>query len=48
MICKDCDKHSMKFLITESNKEREVWKCMKCGYKEELPLWATPYQMKGD
>jgi len=48
MLCKDCDNHSMKFLITESNKEKEVWKCMKCGYKEEFTLWESNDKKKGD
>ena len=46
MFCNKCD-HRMKFLITESNKEKEVWKCMKCGYKEEVKLWDNPKKKKG-
>jgi len=38
MLCMKCD-HLMKRLITESTKKKEVWKCMKCEHKEEIPLW---------
>jgi lipopolysaccharide biosynthesis regulator YciM len=31
----------MKRLITETTEEKEVWKCMKCGYKEEFKLWKS-------
>jgi DNA-directed RNA polymerase subunit M/transcription elongation factor TFIIS len=45
MFCNECN-HHLKRLITESNREKEVWKCMRCGHKEELELWQDPSKIK--
>lgn len=47
MFCMECkEDHPMKFIITESNKEKEVWRCRKCGYQEELEMWQDPNHKK--
>jgi len=38
MFCDKCD-NSMKRISTESNRTKEVWRCRKCGYQEDLTLY---------